>query len=152
MEMEQTALHLIHKVTTTTWVISPPLLEYIYHYQVYIPFYIVLSTAMILLVILLLATCLPGGSLAGKVSLMNNLENDTKLGLLQHDNEYETEYLGSQSISGNSKTDKRGPQQALRRMSMDARYSINENTIYSGSPPNLPISQNFPPGDDDMEI
>lgn len=57
---------------------------------------------------MLMCSYLPGGKLAGQVSLADSLEHNAKVGIMTEDNEYETEFLGSTTVSGNGKNDKSG--------------------------------------------
>ena len=74
---------------------------------------------------------LPGGKHAGQVSLVASLENEAKLEMMTEDNEYETDYLGSEGVEGESKNGKKRmirprPQETHENMYEDYHF---ENDI-----------------------
>ena len=150
--MEDSAYKLIHKTTTLSWIVSPILLEVCYDYQITVPFYIALIPAFLLFIIMLLTNYLPGGDLAGKVSLADTMEHEAKLGLMNHDNEYETEFLGANSVGGNSKADKRVPPRMVRRSSVDDNDPSSNSIVFYSSPVQITPQSNYTLGEDNMEI
>ena len=149
--MESNAYTLIQKTVTLSWIFSPILLEVCYDHQISVPFYIALIPAVLLFIIMLLTYYLPGGNLAGKVSLADSMEHEAKLGLMNHDNEYETEFLGANSVGGNTKADKRVPPRMMKRSSVEDNDHSPSNMFYS-SPIQLNSQSNYALGEDNMEI
>ena len=150
--MEGDAYKLIQKTTTLSWIVSPILLEICYDYQITVPFYIALIPAVLLFVIMLLTHYLPGGNLAGKVSLADTMEHETKLGLMSHDNEHETEFLGANSVGGNSKADKRVPPRMVKRSSVEDNDPSSSGIMFYSSPIQVNSQSNYALGEDNMEI
>ena len=150
--MEENAHTLIQKTVTLSWIFSAILLEVCYDYQVTVPFYIALIPAVLLLVIMLLTSYLPGGNLAGKVSLADSMEHEAKLGLMNNDNEYETEFLGANSVAGNSKADKQIPPRMMKRASVEDNDHTPGGVMFYNSPIQINVQSNYGLGEDNMEI
>ena len=113
------------------------------------PFFITLIPAIILVVVMLMCSYLPGGKLAGQVSLADSLEHNAKVGIMTEDNEYETEFLGSTTVSGNGKNDKKRNLRVQRRQSMPEEPSSLPEDAEAF---NLTASIRKQFGDDTMEI
>ena len=79
------------------------------------------------------------------------MEHEAKLGLMNHDNEYETEFLGANSVGGNTKADKRVPPRMMKRSSVEDNDHSPSNMFYS-SPIQLNSQSNYALGEDNMEI
>ncbi|KAK8806599.1 hypothetical protein WA588_003163 [Blastocystis sp. NMH] len=77
------------------YVVSPVILEQLYGQQGDLPFVVTLIPAFVLFVVMLMCNYLPGGKLAGQVSLADTREHEVKLGMMNADNELETEFLGA---------------------------------------------------------
>lgn len=77
------------------YVVSPLILEQLYGQQIDLPFVVTLIPAFVLFVVMLMCNYLPGGKLAGQVSLADTREHEVKLGMMNADNEFETEFLGA---------------------------------------------------------
>ena len=75
------------------YVVSPVILEQLYGQQGDLPFVVTLIPAFVLFVVMLMCNYLPGGKLAGQVSLADTREHEVKLGMMNADNELETETL-----------------------------------------------------------
>ena len=102
---------------------------------------------------MLMCSYLPGGRLAGQVSLADSLEHEAKIGIMNEDNEFETEFLGSTGVSGNGKNDKKRTSRVQRRQSTTEEPSSLPDDVEAF---NLIASMRMTParqfGDDNMEI
>ena len=83
------------------YVVSPLILEQLYGQQIDLPFVVTLIPAFVLFVVMLMCNYLPGGKLAGQVSLADTREHEVKLGMMNADNEFETDFLGADGRVGN---------------------------------------------------
>ncbi|KAK8804657.1 hypothetical protein WA171_006625 [Blastocystis sp. BT1] len=143
------ALSLANVGGQLAYIVSPLLLEELYNQQADLPFFITLIPAIILVVVMLMCSYLPGGKLAGQVSLADSLEHNAKVGIMTEDNEYETEFLGSTTVSGNGKNDKKRNLRVQRRQSMPEEPSSLPEDAEAF---NLTASIRKQFGDDTMEI
>ena len=76
------ALSLANVGGQLAYIVSPLLLEELYNQQADLPFFITLIPAIILVVVMLMCSYLPGGKLAGQVSLADSLEHNAKVGIM----------------------------------------------------------------------
>ena len=143
------ALSLANVGGQLAYIVSPLLLEELYNQQADLPFFITLIPAIILVVVMLMCSYLPGGKLAGQVSLADSLEHNAKVGIMTEDNEYETEFLGSTTVSGNGKNDKKRNLRVQRRQLMPEEPSSLPEDAEAF---NLTASIRKQFGDDTMEI
>ena len=88
---------------------SPLLMEGLFAQQQDFPFFVTLIPALTITVVMVMCKYLPGGSVAGQISLKDCLEHQQKVDYMNEDNEYETDFLGNTSIGGGTKDDKKRP-------------------------------------------
>ena len=123
------------------------------------PFFVSMVPALTITIVMIMCTYLPGGRVAGQISLHDSLEHQQKVDIMNDDNEYETDFLGNTGIAGSSaKEDKKRPakypagqerpfvheedcNEAMDSFSpMNVRLSSNRGELDSFSPMSLRLS------------
>lgn len=123
------------------YILSPILLEQMFTEQKDLPFFISMIPAFLLATLMFMCEYLPGGKNAGQVSLQASLENDAKMEIMNGDNEYETDYLGSTENDNDTKNGKKTMAHSIRRHAnsivtddVEDHYANHDDLLNSFSP------------------
>ena len=107
------------------------------------PFFVSMVPALTITIVMIMCTYLPGGRVAGQISLHDSLEHQQKVDMMNDDNEYETDFLGYTGITNNSnKEDKKRP--AKFAAAPERPPFVNEEDCNEGTDTFSPMAMRMP--------